>query len=154
MRILVAFDGSAGARAALREGVRLAAESSGELIVLDVIQPRADLGGIVAPTMAEALEQLTTERQHAAASAVRETGFNDATVRVDELPRERDVPEHIVAVAAEVGADMIVISSRRAAGVRGLVLGSVTQQVLRVSGIPVLVVRPPSDGVATEGSGA
>ena len=153
MRILVAFDGSAGARAALREGARVAAESHGELIVLDVIQPRADLGGIVAPTMVQALEQLTEERRTAAQSAVREAGFSGATVRVDELPRERDVPEHIVAVATEVDADMIAISSRRAAGVRGLVLGSVTQLVLRMSGIPVLVVRPPSGGAA-EGSGA
>ena len=148
MRILVAFDGSVGARAALREGARVAAESQGELVVLDVIQPRADLGGIVAPTMADALAQLSAERQSVAETAVHETGFRDATVRVDALPRDRDVPEHIVAVAEEIGADMIAISSRRAAGVRGLVLGSVTQRVLRVSAIPVLVVRPPSDETA------
>jgi nucleotide-binding universal stress UspA family protein len=38
--------------------------------------------------------------------------------------------------------DLVAIASQRAAGVKGLVLGSVTQHVLRLSGRPVLVVRP------------
>jgi len=143
MHILVAFDGSEGARAALREAVQLARATNGDLIVLDVVQPRADAANVVATSMAEAVQQVVAERRAAAAGAVRELHAERAAIRVDELPRDRDVPEHIVAVAAESGADLIAISSQRAAGVRGLVLGSVTQHVLRLAEMPVMVVRPP-----------
>jgi len=42
--------------------------------------------------------------------------------------------------AVSRGADVIVIASKRATGIRG-VLGSVAQQVLKDSSIPVMVVR-------------
>ncbi len=48
---------------------------------------------------------------------------------------------HIVDVAAEVKADMIVISSHGRTGWRHLLLGSVTEAVVRHAHCPVLVIR-------------
>ncbi|MCA9856790.1 MAG: universal stress protein, partial [Dehalococcoidia bacterium] len=39
------------------------------------------------------------------------------------------------------GAEMLVIATRRAGGLSGFFLGSVTQQLIRHSGCPVMVVR-------------
>jgi nucleotide-binding universal stress UspA family protein len=52
------------------------------------------------------------------------------------------VARTICQVAEQVGVDAICISSRRAAGVAPLLLGSVAQAVLRESERPVFVVRP------------
>jgi nucleotide-binding universal stress UspA family protein len=49
--------------------------------------------------------------------------------------------EGILTIAAECGADLIAMASHGRGGVRRLVLGSVTDKVLRGSRQPVLIVR-------------
>ena len=49
--------------------------------------------------------------------------------------------EGILDIAGERGADLIAMASHGRGGVRRLVLGSVTDKVLRGSGTPVLVVH-------------
>jgi nucleotide-binding universal stress UspA family protein len=44
-------------------------------------------------------------------------------------------------VAREVGADLIVMGSHGRSGIRRLLLGSVTERILRESEVPVLVVK-------------
>lgn len=51
--------------------------------------------------------------------------------------------ETIVEVASQRGADMIALSSHGRTGLRRLVLGSVTEAVVRHSHVPVLVFPPP-----------
>jgi nucleotide-binding universal stress UspA family protein len=60
---------------------------------------------------------------------------------VEELRQGEEVPECIARVAREQQADILVIATNRAAGVRGLLLGSVAQALMRLSPCPILVVR-------------
>jgi nucleotide-binding universal stress UspA family protein len=54
----------------------------------------------------------------------------------------RGEPSHeILAVAAEVKADLIVMGSRGLGQIGGLILGSVSERVLHRANIPVLIVR-------------
>ena len=46
-------------------------------------------------------------------------------------------------LAEEMGAGLIVMSTHGRRGVGHIVLGSVTERVLREAPCPVLVVRPP-----------
>jgi nucleotide-binding universal stress UspA family protein len=64
-------------------------------------------------------------------------GLNVVTVRVggDAASRIVDLPE-------ELGADAIVMASRARQGLSRLVLGSVTERVLRHSPLPLLIVPP------------
>src|SRR5215203_1041714 len=48
----------------------------------------------------------------------------------------------IVALAEELGADLIVMGSRGLGGVRRALMGSVSDSVVRQAHCPVLVVRP------------
>jgi hypothetical protein len=52
--------------------------------------------------------------------------------------------QEILALAAEVGADLIFIGSHGKTGVERLLLGSVSERVVREAGCPVLVARPKS----------
>jgi nucleotide-binding universal stress UspA family protein len=56
--------------------------------------------------------------------------------------RMGQVALEIVALAEELGADLIVMGSRGLGGVRRALMGSVSDSVLRHAHCPVLVVRP------------
>jgi nucleotide-binding universal stress UspA family protein len=53
--------------------------------------------------------------------------------------------ESITAVADEIGADLIVMATHGHSGVRHVFVGSVTEDVIRQSDTPVLLVRPATD---------
>jgi nucleotide-binding universal stress UspA family protein len=52
-------------------------------------------------------------------------------------------------MAGERNADLVVMSSRGATGIRKLFLGSITERVLRATVVPVLVTPPADPGPAT-----
>ena len=55
MRLLVAYDGSEGARAALREAMALARAAGAEVLLLHVLNPLADPADVVASTTEAAI---------------------------------------------------------------------------------------------------
>ncbi|MDP2327418.1 MAG: universal stress protein [Dehalococcoidia bacterium] len=142
MNFLVAYDGSEGSRAALREAATLATASQATVEVVRLLDPRADATHVVADTTTAAVAQVVREWTAELERDLAGLGVQ-ATGSVVVIERGEDIPDAIVRVARERGAQIIVISSRRASGFRGLVLGSVTQHVLRLAPCPVLVVQPP-----------
>ncbi len=64
-----------------------------------------------------------------------------AGLRVEVEVLEGPPPRAILAVAEAREADMIVIGSRGLGAIRGLLLGSVSERVVRMAKCPVLVVR-------------
>lgn len=87
--------------------------------------------------------------QEAVRSQLAESGV-PGTVR--QLVRGLDVTEDLIAVAAETGAEMIVIGLRRRSPVGKLILGSNAQRILLDAPCPVLAVKA-DDGVGTPGHG-
>jgi nucleotide-binding universal stress UspA family protein len=135
MRFLVAWDGSDGAQAALRQAKAMAGASD-QVDLLQILNPLTDAADVQAPTTRQAMVTVT-ERAEAAMAAAASPGMGHAAIT---LERNEDVATRLLKEAASRGADVIVIASKRAAGIRGI-LGSVAQQVLKDSSIPVLVVR-------------
>jgi nucleotide-binding universal stress UspA family protein len=62
--------------------------------------------------------------------------------------RMGEVDLEIVALAEELGADLIVMGSRGLGGVRRALMGSVSNSVVRHAHCPVLVVRPEKEQAA------
>jgi len=62
------------------------------------------------------------------------------SIKWDKIHREGDVVEQIVATAAEISADLIVMGTQGAKGILGAMRGSVTEQVLRQSPCCLLAV--------------
>lgn len=141
MRVLVAYDNTDGARAALAAVGPLVRAANAEIVVLQVLNPRIDAANVRAPTTAEAMVQVSAQARAAIEAQLAELGLR-AEVRVETEPRDEDDAETIVRIAREAGADMIAIGSRRAGGLSGAVLGSVVRSVVQHAHCPVIVVRP------------
>ncbi len=142
MQLLVALDGTDKDAAALNAAVKLAREAAADGALLNVFSPWVDMGHVTAPTQEAAIAQVTAERQ----AYLREQAASAQGIAIQTLVEQRrrgeEVDECIARVARELGADVVVVASKRAAEMSGWILGSTAQGLLRVSPCPVLVVRP------------
>ncbi len=140
-RVLVPTDGSDAATAALEHAIALAAEDGATVHVLFVVDE-----GAAASTGddAEVLEAI--ERQ--GETIVAEAGelATGRGVDVVEAVEHGDPQIEILAYADREDLDMIVMGTQGRRGLRRLLLGSVTEGVLRLSEVPVLTLRADADG--------
>ncbi len=139
-RILVAFDGTPHARAALAEAVRLAHANNGRLTVL-VVVPNASLwmgAAWEAPVSLAALDRSTEQ----AYQAILDRAVDDVPLDlpVVKLLRRGAVATEIIAQVRSGDYDAIVMGSRGRGELRSLLVGSVSHRVVQASPIPVLVV--------------
>ena len=144
-RILVATDGSKLSTKAVNSAVELAALAGAELIALKVIPryPQSYFEGSV-PLSAEdvaRVEQKWSDDGRSVVDAVKAAGEAQG-VKVKAILAKSDVvSDALIAAAKKHKADLIVMASHGRKGVKRLLLGSETQQVLTHSEIPVLVLR-------------
>jgi nucleotide-binding universal stress UspA family protein len=135
--ILVPVDGSASAEYALAVAVALAGRVGSALHIVHVFGERVTdalpvygVTGSAARAAAEHYVQSMAERFRAAAGG-----------RVTGTVTDGSPAPAIVAQAAQVGADLIVMASHGRTGVSRFWLGSVTDAVLRSVPLPILMVR-------------
>ncbi len=139
--ILVPVDFSEFSTRALSHGAALARWYDAKLTVLHVIPPIQTLpvvGELGAPVY------LTEPPSEAGALDALRQLFDDADVPANTTPMTRlgDPPTTVVATARELGADLIVMGTHGRRGFTRLLLGSVTERVLREAPCPVLTVPP------------
>src|SRR5579863_9435278 len=143
-KVLVATDLSEGADEAIRQGHARAVAAKGELVVCHVV-PRAVHHNPLFPqeNSAETAGAVGLERRIADATEERVvalTGSEPGSFRVIIDSGSPDAA--IVRTADEVGATLVVVSSRGATGLDRLLLGSVAERVVRYAHCAVLVARP------------
>jgi len=144
-RILVATDGSKLSQQAVNHAINLADLTGAEVVALKVIPryPQTYFEGGVALAAAEVarIEKQWQEEGMAAVNAVKSAGQLQE-VKVKPLTVKSDlISEAIIATAKRNKCDLIVMASHGRKGIKRLLLGSETQQVLTHSHIPVLVLR-------------
>ncbi len=145
--ILVATDGSPAAGRALDEALALAAETGGGIAVITVWRALQGDFGLAYPSTAVLPDILEAERAHAEASlAAAVTRAEDAGVAIATRLATGDPAEVICAYADEIHARLIAVGTRGHGTVATLILGSVSQAVVRNAPCPVLVVRDPARG--------
>jgi len=141
--LLLPTDGSELALLAARKGVSFAKSSGARLTVLTVT-PEFRPDGLQAHAMLRAVREdeahsrsVAHKTLEAVARVGREAGLDCALLhQVSDKPAEV-----ITRVADDLGCDLIWMASHGYSGLRALVLGSVTAEVLARSRIPVLVWR-------------
>jgi nucleotide-binding universal stress UspA family protein len=146
--ILVPLDGSIVAEAALAPAVDLARQTSTKIVLLRAAEahtlPMADPIEDQVNVMREAEEYLGATR-----TRVMDAGVADVEVAAWYGP----AVEAIVEAARYRHADLIVMSSHGRSGVARLVMGSVTERVLRGTSVPILVIRPDGAPIDTSFTG-
>lgn len=144
-RILVATDGSTLSKKAVSGAIGLASTCSAELIALKVVPryPQAYFEGSI-PLSAEEIsrvEKQWTESAQAQLAAVEKSAKAKGVITKAVTVKSDVVSDAIIAAAKKHKADLIVMASHGRKGIKRLLLGSETQQVLTHSHIPVLVLR-------------
>ncbi len=140
-RILCPVDLSEQSQRALQHGLMLARRFHSRLVVLGVLEQ-------VAPLLAGPLETDAGPPEalrRALNGFVEDAGASD--VSVTTTVREGAIVASILEEARHLPADLIVMGTHGATGFEHLVLGSVTEKVLRKASCPVLTV-PPAAGPA------
>jgi nucleotide-binding universal stress UspA family protein len=139
-RICCAVDFSETSRRALRTAAELAQRIEATLIVLHVRDVAAIPLDEFRPPAAYEQERAEAQRRLDAECAEAE---RLAPGRVTCELLEGDPAWEIVKYTQEHGQDVLVLGTHGRTGVRRLVVGSITEQVIRGANCPVLVVREP-----------
>jgi nucleotide-binding universal stress UspA family protein len=142
-RILVPIDSSKTAALGLREAIRLARDQSAKLRVVHVVDKMAIIGVAEAgmnprPLLAKLARSgravLDAGRRSAKAAGV------DVETALFE-PVSKRVADEVLREAKKWRADLIVMGTHGRRGLRRMVLGSDAEQVVRLAGVPVLLVH-------------
>ena len=143
-RILIPTDFSKFSQVALNYASAFAEKFAAELYLLHVIQDLAvfipDMI-TVAPPPVPTVEQMTKAVQDAFDRLIKDN-------RLERFPIHRDVREgtpfyEIVRYAKEQNIDLIIMGTHGHTGLTHMLLGSVTEKVVRKAPCPVLTVRHP-----------
>lgn len=136
-RIVIATDGSSGARDALEQGYELGAELGADVSVVYVRHAPAPFLG--APYYQDVL---TDEAQHAR-GVIMEAKL--CATRYDVDPHyevlEGEPADAVLGFAEAREADLVVVGSRGLGRVAGTLLGSVSREIVRRSDRPVLIAK-------------
>jgi nucleotide-binding universal stress UspA family protein len=142
--ILVALDGSAFSKRALKEAVTLAALTKGVVHPVYVVDktPIFSYAGYFDPmTLVEALRQdgrtVLDEAEQTCVDA--EVPCRSELIESDSL--SDDIASIVLRHTEQIHADLLVMGTHGRRGVQRLVIGSVAERVLRFSRCPVLLLR-------------
>lgn len=140
LHVLCPVDGSDASLLALHVAARLAAEQKAKLTVCSVADPvKASVMAFGDPQgTALCLETLDSEANATAQQAAKLVGD---IVSPEVVALEGQAADAILEYAKQSGCDLIVMGSHGRSGIPRAVLGSIAEQVLRHSTVPVMIIR-------------
>ena len=138
--MIVGYDGSSCARAALAKAIELAKATGDTIAVVFGYEPPSMRAGGPVGYQRDLIAAMGHERMAEALAAIEGSGVTAETVEIEELPADA-----LIDVAEQRAASMIVIGTRGESPVVGAILGSTAYKLLHRSTVPVLVVPAPDD---------
>ena len=137
-RILVAYDGSEGARAALRRGIELAKALGAELYSISVEEHLPHYAASISEVKA-AKEQID-DYFHALTKHARDQAALSG-VELETVVKQGHEVEAIVTMAREGKFDLLVIGYHGHSRIFERTMGSTAQSIVRLAPSPVLVAK-------------
>jgi len=131
-RMLITLDGSERAEAVIEPALALCPPPTAEISLVRVVAPDADGASQVRGAAAVYLDEVADRLERRGCRV-------STTVVVSDSPAQA-----ILEQARPEATDCVAIATRGAAGVKRMVLGSVTDKVVRGADVPVLALHPPS----------
>ncbi|MCS6903004.1 MAG: universal stress protein [Candidatus Bipolaricaulota bacterium] len=139
-RILLPTDGSRGVEKAINCATTIALEFDSKIYLLFVAEPPALLFEYASIAEQGILEALNKEGKHIlekTAQTIREAGVESV-----ETVLKTGMPAKVILDFAEASKiDLIVMGTHGRRGLDRILLGSVTEEVVRLSKVPVMTVR-------------
>lgn len=142
MKVLVPVDGSRASLRAVELAIRLSSPLAGSSIILVNVQNTMTIGvadaGVLLP-----LEQDASEELRLAGELLQEPLrlCREAGIPAETQPASGPVADTIVRIARQEGVEHIVMGTRGLGALRGMLLGSISTQVLQLADIPVTLVK-------------
>ena len=146
LHVVVAFNFTQSADAALHRALDLAHRAGGYVFhFVCIIDPHTGVPAVVAEgkydaQYAERVQQQLTIRIETEFAANHVSG----SVQFFTHARFGDPATEILLLAREVGADLCIVGSHGLSGLERVLLGSVSEAVVRQAGCSVIVARPKS----------
>jgi nucleotide-binding universal stress UspA family protein len=141
--VLVPVDGSATAYRGLTEAIKIARKAGSRLILLHVVNEfvldYTYSSGAFTTDLLDSIRQQGKTILEEASRRARAEGLHPESVLIETIGGS--AAALIVQKAAELKADLIVLGTHGRRGLRRLALGSDAEEVVRLSNIPVLLVR-------------
>jgi nucleotide-binding universal stress UspA family protein len=139
-RVVVPTDGSDPASRAADHAVGLAATTDADLHAVHVVDTGVVHAGVDSEAVVEALEAAGREALDRVVTTAEEAGVTAHT----DVRRGRP-HEAILDYATEVDADLVAMGTHGRTGIQRVLLGSVTERVVRTAEMPVLGVSMDDD---------
>jgi nucleotide-binding universal stress UspA family protein len=142
-KIVVPLDGSGWAKRAVPHAVDLARSNKAELILLHVFKPPASeyTDQLALAGQESQLDQFREQMKQYLVGLRTELREEDVNVRVQWMEGV-GVANLICDYVNEEGVDLVVMSTHGRTGIRQLLFGSITNQVIHGVKVPVLLVHP------------
>jgi nucleotide-binding universal stress UspA family protein len=145
-RILVPVDFSHGALQALDYATDLAQALRADVAIVSVVEPVYYAGGAELHAATPQLAALAEEQERSARAelAKLEARLRKRRLRARSVVATGSAARAIVEAASKLGIDLIVMATHGRSGIAHLLLGSVTERVVRSAPCPVLTLRERS----------
>lgn len=137
-KILVAIDGSEYAKRGFDFATGMASGMGAQLFVAIVVQPIRGIG--IRKQVKESLMSFYENEAHRLSTEY-DALAKTRGVNIKMIITRGNPAKEILSAANNNGVDMIVVGSRGLGGIKGMLLGSVSNAVVQNSKIPVMVVK-------------
>lgn len=151
-KIIIPLDGSKKSERALKYGVSLAVAYKAEIVIASMAPKGKKSEGPIRARLEEISPELVKQLKNMPASILMETYHEImlSTIRKRDITArsfmkegdtsKKSVMSMLLELIKEERADLIVLASRRQSGLQKLTEGSLTEDLIKISSVPVLVV--------------
>jgi nucleotide-binding universal stress UspA family protein len=147
MKILLPVDGSELSLDAVRFAVRLAGAGMHTEVVLANVQEPASLYELIVAHNPEVIDRVSTEAGTHLLTAAGEL-LQAAGLEFEVEVGKGDPAHTIIDISERFSCDLIVMGARGNSALRSALMGSVSNEVLHASAVPVVIVKTESVDLA------
>lgn len=137
--IVIATDGSENSRKAISCGIKIAKLSGATVYIIHVVDTLSVVSDLWTAGK-EMIHEMMIRDGKKILSEARKT-IEDSGVKVKDVLLDGHPGEEIIRFAENNNMDLIVVGTLGATGLEKFLMGSVAEKVVRLSKVPVLVVR-------------